>query len=174
MIADIRFAFRMLLKYPTFSIVAFLAIVLGIGANTTIFGIVNTLLLRPLPVGHADHVVKVFITDSHMRGNQANSYLNYQDYVKQNTVFSDIGAYAFALMGMTRGNETLNIGGEMVSGNYFDLLQVHPVIGRGFLPEEDSIPNGHPVAVLGYKFWKKIGADPNIAGTLITLNGRQF
>src|SRR4029077_20178106 len=106
MIADLRFALRMLAKYPAFSIVAFLAIVLGIGANTTIFGIVNMLLLRPLPVGRAEQVVKVFTTDDHMRGNQQNLYLNFQDYEKQNSVFSDIGSYAFALMGMTRGNET--------------------------------------------------------------------
>jgi macrolide transport system ATP-binding/permease protein len=174
MIADLRFALRMLIKYPAFSIVAFLAIVLGIGANTTIFGIVNTLLLRPLPVGQAEQVVKVFTTDNHIRGNQANSYLNFQDYEKQNSVFSDIGGYAFALMGMTRGNETLNIGGLMVTGNYFDLLQVRPFLGRGFLPEEDSTPNGHPVAVLGYRFWKKIGGDPGIIGNPITLNGHQF
>lgn len=174
MMADIRFAFRMLIKYPAFSIVAFLAIVLGIGANTTIFGIVNTLLLRPLSVGHADKIVKVFTTDTHMRGNQANSYLNYQDYEKQNTVFSDTAAYSFALMGMTRGDETLNVGGLMVSGNYFDLLQVRPFLGRGFLPEEDSTPNGHPVAVLGYRFWKKIGSDQNIVGSQITLNGHPF
>lgn len=174
MIADIRFALRMLIKYPAFSIVAFLAIVLGIGANTTIFGIVNTLLLRPLPVGRAEQVVKVFTTDNHIRGKQQNSYLNFQDYEKQNSVFSDIGSYAFALMGMTRGNETLNIGGLMVSGNYFDLLHVHPFLGRGFLPEEDSTPNGHPVAVLGYRFWKKIGGDTGIVGSAITLNGRQF
>jgi len=77
-------------------------------------------------------------------------------------------------MGMTRGNETLNLGGLMVSGNYFDLLQVRPFLGRGFLPEEDSTPNGHPVAVLGYRFWKKIGGDTGIVGSTITLNSRQF
>jgi macrolide transport system ATP-binding/permease protein len=174
MIADLRFAFRMLIKYPAFSIVAFLAVTLGIGANTTIFGIVNTLLLRPLPVGHAGQVVKVFTTDNHIRGNQVNSYLNFQDYMKQNSAFSSMAGYAFALMGMTRGTDTLNVGGLMVSGNYFDLLEVQPFLGRGFLPEEDSMPNGHPVVVLGYKFWKKIGGDPEVVGSTITLNGHPF
>jgi putative ABC transport system permease protein len=174
MINDIRFAFRMLVKYPAFSIVAFLALVLGIGANTTVFGIINTLLLRPLPVGHAEGVVKVFTTDNHIPGNQAMSYLNFQDYAKQNTAFSSMAAYTFAGMGMARGSDTLNVAGLLVTGNYFDLLQVKPYLGRTFLPEEDSTPNGHPVVVLGYNFWKKIGGDPAIVGTPVTLNGHAF
>lgn len=174
MLADLRFALRMLVKSPGFSIVAFSAIALGLGVNTTIFGIVNTLLLRPLPVGHSEQVVQVYTTDSHINGKQPNSYLNFEDYRKQNTVFSAIAGYTFAGMGMTRGAETLNVGGLLVSGNYFDLLQVQPVLGRAFLPEEDSTPNGHPVAVLGYKFWKKIGGDAGIIGSTITLNGHIF
>ena len=174
MIRDLRFALRMLGKSPGFSIVAFLAIALGLGVNTTIFGIVNTLLLRPLPVGHSEQVVQVYTTDNHINGKQPNSYLNFLDYAKQNSVFSSMAGYTFAGMGMTHGVETLNVGGLLVSGNYFDLLQVQPVLGRGFLPEEDSTPNGHPVAVLGYKFWKKIGGDLGVIGSTITLNGRAF
>ena len=86
MITDLRFALRMLIKAPGFSIVAFLAIALGLGVNTTIFGIVNTLLLRPLPVGHAEQLVQVYTTDTHFTGRQANSYLNFLDYAKQNAV----------------------------------------------------------------------------------------
>jgi predicted permease len=174
MIADIRFAFRMLAKYPAFSIVAFLAIVLGIGANTTVFGIVNTLLLRPLPVGHSEQVVKVFTTDNHIPGNQPMSYLNFQDFAKQNTAFTSMAAYTFAGIGMTRGSETLNVASLLVTGSYFELLQVKPALGRTFLPEEDSTPNGHPVVVLGYKFWKKIGGDPSVVGSTVTLNGHAF
>jgi predicted permease len=174
MISDLRFAIRMLIKYPAFSIVAFLALVLGIGANTTVFGIINALLLRPLPVGHAEEVVKVFTTDNHIKGNQSTSYLNFQDFAKQSTAFTSMAAYTFAGMGMTRGTDTLNVGGLLVTGNYFDLLQVKPVLGRTFLPEEDSTPNGHPVVVLGYKFWKKLGADPAIVGGQVTLNGHSF
>jgi len=174
MITDLRFAFRMLIKYPAFSLVAFLALVLGIGANTTVFGIINALLLRPLPVGHSEQVVKVFTTDNHIPGNQSVSYLNFQDYEKQNTVFSAMSAYTFAGVGMTRGNDTLNVSALLVSGNYFDLLQVKPSFGRTFLPEEDSTPNGHPVIVLGYKFWTKLGSDPAIVGSQVTLNGHSF
>jgi predicted permease len=174
MIRDLRFALRMLVKNPGFSIVAFLAIALGLGVNTTIFGIVNTLLLRPLPVGHAEQLVQVYTTDTHFTGRQANSYLNFLDYAKQNTVFRGMAAYRFALMGMTRGSDTSNVFGQLVTGNYFDVLKVQPVLGRAFLPEEDSSPNGHPVVVLGNKFWKKLGGDPGMIGSTITLNGRAF
>ena len=174
MLNDIRFAFRMLVKTPAFSIVAFLAIALGLGVNTTIFGIVNTLLLKPLPVGHGETLVKVFTTDTHLRGDQVNSYLNFVDYRKDNTAFTGMAGYGFAGMGMTRGSETSNVAGLMVSGNYFDLLEVHPILGRGFLPEEDTTPNGHPVVVLGYHFWKKIGGENSVIGSTVTLNGRAF
>src|ERR1041384_1390118 len=112
MISDLRFAIRMLFKYPAFSIVAFFALVLGIGANTTVFGIINALVLRPLPVGHAKDVVKVFTTDTHIKGNQSTSWLNFQDFAKQNTAFSSMAAYTFAGMGMTHGTETLNLRSE--------------------------------------------------------------
>src|SRR6202045_6560 len=162
MINDLRFAVRTLIKYPAFSIVAFLALVLGIGANTTVFGIINALVLRPLPVGHSKEVVKVFPTDNHIKGNQSTSYLNFQDYAKQNTAFRSIAAYTFAGVGMTRGSDTLNVGGVLGTANYLDLPQVKPAFGRAFLAEEDSTPNGPPVVVLGYKFWKKLGADPTM------------
>jgi macrolide transport system ATP-binding/permease protein len=174
MLTDLKFALRMLVKSPGFSIVAFLAIALGIGVNTTIFGIVNTLLLRPLPVSHSEQLVRVFTTDSHITGKQANSYLNFLDNAKENSAFDGMAGYVFAGMGMTRGSETLNVVGLLVTGNYFDLLGVRPVMGRGFLPEEDSMPNGHPVVVLGYKFWQKIGGDAGIIGSTITLNRHIF
>jgi hypothetical protein len=145
---DLRYATRTLIRSPGFFAVAFLAIALGIGVNTTILGIVNTLLLRPLPIGHSDQVVQLFTSDTHFTGRNANSYLNFLDYQKQNTVFSGMAGYTFAAMGMTRGGETSNVLGQLVSGNYFDLLELRPFLGRGFLPEEDTTPNGHPVAVL--------------------------
>ena len=141
MIRDLRFALRMLVKNPGFSIVAFLAIALGLGVNTTIFGIVNTLLLRPLPVGHVEQLVQVYTTDTHFTGRQANSYLNFLDYAKQNTVFRGMAAYRFALMGMTRGSDTSNVFGQLVTGNYFDVLKVQPVLGV------DNIVSGSPFAV---------------------------
>jgi macrolide transport system ATP-binding/permease protein len=174
MINDIRFAFRMLVKTPGFSIVAFLAIALGLGVNTSIFGIINTLVMRPLPVGHSEQLVQVYTKDPHIEGRSPTSYLNFIDYARENTVFSAMGAYTFSPMGLTRGTETSNVLGELVSGNYFDVLQVRLVLGRGFLPEEDTSPNGHPVAILNYNFWRKLGGDPGIIGSTVTLNGHAF
>jgi predicted permease len=85
-----------------------------------------------------------------------------------------MAAYTFAAMGMTRGNETSNVLGLLVSGNYFDLLEVRPTLGRGFLPEEDTAPYAHPVVVLNYRFWKRLGGDQAVIGTTVTLNGRAF
>src|SRR5438067_4722310 len=171
---DVRYAVRMLIKTPGFAIVAFLAIALGIGVNTTIFGIINTLLLRPLATGHSDCLVRVFTADPRFPGVQPSSYLNFLDYAKQNSSFTGVAAYAFSAMGMTRTGETQNVLGLVVSGNYFDLLEVKPTLGRTLLPEEDTTPNGHPVAVLSHKFWQKLGSNSDIIGATITLNGRAF
>ena len=173
MIGDLRFALRMLVKTPGFSIVAFLAIALGIGVNTTIFGVVNSLLLRPLPVGHPEQLVQIYTMDAR-NGRAPNSYLNYLDFAEENEVFTGIAAYQFAPMGFSSSGETTNIYGQIVSGNYFSLLEVNPIIGRAFSPEENSTPNGHPVVVLSYRFWKKIGGDQEIIGRTVTLNGRRF
>src|SRR4030095_14196399 len=107
-------------------------IALGIGVNTTILGIVNTLLLRPLPIGHSDRVVQAFTTDTHFVGRSPNSYLNFLDYQKQNSVFTGMAGYTFAGIGMTRAGETTNVLGQLVSGNYFDLLELRTFSGRTF------------------------------------------
>jgi macrolide transport system ATP-binding/permease protein len=171
---DLRYAARALIRTPGFLAVAFVAIALGIGVNTTILGIVNALLLRPLAIGHADRVVQLFTTDSHFTGRNPNSYLNFLDYQKQNGVFAGVAGYGFAVVGMSRGGETSNVLGQMVSGNYFGVLELRPFLGRAFLPEEDGAPNAHPLAVLSHKFWKKLGGDRSIVGSTITFNGRAF
>lgn len=171
---DLSYAARTLIRSPGFLVVTFIAIALGIGVNTTILGIVNALLLRPLAIGHSDRVVQVFTTDSHFSGRNQNSYLNFLDYRKQNTVFTGMAGYSFAVAGMTRGGETSNVLGQMVSGNYFELLELAPFLGRAFLPEEDSAPSAHPVVILSYKFWKKLGGDTSIVGNTIVLNGHAF
>ena len=103
---DLRYAIRSLIKSPGFFAIAFIAIALGIGVNTTILGIVNTLLMRPLPIGHSDRVVQLFTSDSHFTGRNPNSYLNFLDYQKQNSVFTGMAGYTFAGIGMTRAGET--------------------------------------------------------------------
>ncbi|MDQ6623083.1 MAG: ABC transporter permease, partial [Verrucomicrobiota bacterium] len=173
MIRDIRYAARMLLRNPAFFVIAFLALALGIGVNTTIFGIVNSLLFRPLPVGQPARLVQIYTLDAR-NGKAPNSYLNFLDYTKSSAVFSGVAAYQFVPMGMTNAGETTNIFGQLVSGNYFSLLQVNPELGRGFLPEEDEALARYPVVVLAHRFWKKLGGDPGIIGSSLTLNGQRF
>ena len=106
--------------------------------------------------------------DPRFPGVQPSSYLNFLDCAQQNTSLTGLAAYAFSAMGMTRNSETQNVLGLVVTGNYFDLLEVKPVLGRTFLSGEDTTPNGHPVAVLGYKFWQKLGGNAEIVGSTIT------
>jgi len=135
--------------------------------------VVNTLLLRPLPVGNPGQLVKLYTLDTRS-GKQPNSYLNFVDYAKDNAVFSAVSAYQFVALGLTKGGETSNIFGQLVNGNYFSMLEVSPALGRGFLPEEDTKPDGHPVVVLNHRFWQKLGGDPGIIGSSLTLNGHSF
>ena len=170
---DLQYAVRMLLRSPSFAIISFLALALGIGVTTTIFGIVNNIILKPLPVGNSDRLVQIYTNDPKV-GRWGGSFLNFQDLAKQNTVFSGMTAYVFAPMGLARGGETSNIFGQLVSGNYFSILEVQPTLGRGFVAEEDRTKNSHPVVVLSHRLWKKLGGDPQIIGSVLILNGRTF
>lgn len=170
---DIQYAVRMLLRSPSFAIISFLALALGIGVTTTIFGIVNNILLKPLPVGNSERLVQVYTKDAKI-GRWGCSFLNFEDLAKQNSVFTGLTAYVFAPMGLARGGETTNIFGQLVSGNYFSVLEVQPTLGRGFVANEDAAKNAYPVVVLSHRFWKKLGGDPQIVGTVLILNGRTF
>lgn len=173
MIQDLQYAARMLLKSRGFTIVAFLAIALGIGVTTTIFALINTLLLRPLPVEHPERLVQIYTLDAR-NGKQAVSFPNYRDYAEQRDVFDGVVAYQFTPMAMTIANEATSVFGQLATGNYFSVLGVHAMHGRTFLPEEDTTPNGHPVVVLSHRMWKKLGAETGVIGSIVTLNGRPF
>ncbi len=176
---DLRFAARMLVKNPGFSLVAVLSLALGIGANSTIFTVVNAVLLNPLPVKDASTLVALFTTDERNRGPFQDflptSRPNLEDYRAQNAVFSELAVHNGIPLSFSGSGEPDQIFGEMVSGNFFDLLGVRPVLGRGFLPDEDRVPGEKPVAVLSYAFFqRRLGGDPAIVGKTITLNGSAF
>jgi predicted permease len=176
---DLRFAARMLVKNPGFTLVAVLSLALGIGANSTIFTIVNAVLLNPLPVRDASTLVSVFTTDERNRGQLFNflqvSRPNLEDYRAQNAVFSEMAIYNGLPLAFSGAGEPEQIAGEMVSGNFFDLLGVKPVAGRTFLPDEDRVPGQKLVTVLSYAFWqRRLGGDPQVVGRNVTLNGSAF
>lgn len=179
---DIRYAFRMLIKNPGFSAIAILSLALGIGANTTIFSVVNAILLNPLPVKDISRVVELDTVDTKTRVTTANSaklgmsYMNFQDYARQTQLFSDMTCLAGPLpLTWSGGAEPRQLQGQLVSASYFDLLGLRPVAGRFFLPDEDTKPGGNNVAVLSYSLWSnKFGTNPNVIGQTITLNATPY
>jgi macrolide transport system ATP-binding/permease protein len=173
---DVRYGFRRLRQSPSFTALAVLSLALGIGANTAIFGLVDTVLLRPLPVAHPEQLVEVYGTQHNGADYTIQSYLNYKDYRdRSGDVLAGLMAYRFAPISLSHGSASERVWGYEVSGNYFDVLGVRPALGRAFLPEEDTTPDAHPVAVLGYGCWqKRFGADPAIVGRTMTLNGHTF
>lgn len=179
LIQDVRYGLRMLFRNPGFTLVAVLSLALGIGANTTIFTLVNTVLLHPIPVRDPERLVSLFMTDEKNKNNQFNlfqvSHLNYKDYRDQNGVFEETAAYVGSAINLSGGGEPEQIGGDLVSGNFFSLLGVEPALGRAFLPEEDKVDGAHPVTVLSDRLWRRrFAADPALVGKSITLNGQSF
>ena len=179
---DIRYAVRILIKNPGFSAIAILSLALGIGANTTIFTVVNAILLHPLPVKDISRLVEVDTVDTKTLVTTANttklpmSYPNCQDYAKENQVFSGLSCIVGPLpLTWSGGAEPKQVLGQMVTANYFNVLGLTPVRGRFFLPDEDTKPGGNNVAVLSYSLWvNKFGSDPNIVGKTLTLNATPF
>src|SRR5687768_10331359 len=172
---DIRFGLRMLLKSPSVSIVATIALALGIGANTAIFSVVNAVLLRPLPFPDPDSLVSVFETDT-QRGQQSgsHSYPNFMDLRAQNTVFQHISTYRSGDYVMTGRGEPVRLQGSVVTADLFPLLGVAPALGRTFVPDEDK-PSDNRVVILSHDlFRRRFNSDPSILNQAITLEGRSF
>src|SRR5258708_1225951 len=168
-LADLKYALRMLVKSPAFSVVAILSLALGIGANTAIFSLVNAVLLRPLPVEDPSRLVAVSTTDQRNPGNLPLSHLNFRDLRSQNAVFTDMAAVTFNQLNYNHGQESEQIPAQIVGANYFAVLGAVPALGRGFLPEEEARVT--PVAVLSHGFWERsFGSDPAVIGKTMTLN----
>jgi len=178
---DVRHGARVLRKSPGFSAVAILSLALGIGANTTIFTVVNAILLHPLPVKDISQVVELDTIDTKTHVGFANatklglSFKNCEDYQKQNEVLTGVTCFTGLPLTWSGGAEARQVNGQMVSANYFDVLGLQPAAGRFFLPDEDTKLSGNNVAVISYSFWtNKLGADPNELGKTLTLNAMPY
>ena len=175
---DIRHAVRSLRKAPGFLAVVILTLGLGIGANTAIFSLMDQVLLRPLPV-HDPGSLVLLDGPGAFQGRTMNamtfSYPMYKDFRDRNEVFSGVLArFPLSMTVVWRGaSERAN--GELVSGNYFEVLGVRPAIGRMLNASDDRIPGAHPVAVLSYGYWqRRFGGDPQLLNQAITVNGHPF
>jgi putative ABC transport system permease protein len=176
LLQDIRFGLRMLLKSPSVSIVATIALALGIGANTAIFSVVNAVLLRPLPFPDSDSLVALFETDS-QRGLQrgSHSYPNFFDLRSQNTTLQHTACYHSSDYIMTGRGEPARLQGAVVTSDLFPVLGVAPMLGRTFLPDDDKPSETGRVVVLSQSlFQKRFNSDPSILNQTLTLSGITF
>jgi putative ABC transport system permease protein len=175
MIADLKFALRQLVKAPTFTIIATLTLALGIGANTAIFSVVDTVLLRPLPFPNSDQLVMIWGTSARdPNAQETDSFPDFYDYREQNQSFSAMAAYTGWGTVLTGIGEAQELRGIAVSGDIFAVMGVAPMLGRGFTAEETKL--GQPsVVVLGHGLWKRaFASDPKVIGQPVNLAGRNY
>jgi predicted permease len=173
---DVRFALRLLVKNPAFTIVAILTLALGIGANTAAFNWIQNVILRSVP-GVPELNSLVVIAPQHTSGTITDtmSYLDTKDLNARKDIFSGVAVSQFSPVSLENGSDHVWAWGQIVSANYFDVLQVRAALGRTFLREEEIKPGGHPVVVISHAFWKRqFAGDPKIVGRVIRLNQTSF
>lgn len=175
LLADIRYSLRTLGRSPLFAAVAILSLALGIGANTAIFTLIDQIILRKLPVKDPQSLVMLYQRGAHMgsnMGSRMHSYPIYQDYQKKAEPLAEVICRRLVPTSFSVDDQTERLDAELVSGNYFSMLGVKPVIGRVFSSEEDDrVFQGHPNVVLSYNYWAtRFAKDPNVVGKKVLVN----
>ena len=172
MLQDLRYALRALRKSPLFSVVAVLTLGLGIGANTTIFTWLEGVVLRPLPVVRDYDRLVLVITRGPENARWSFSIPDWQDVARAATLIEGPAINNAVPVSVRTSGQAERAWGEVVSANYFDVLGIHPFLGRGLLPAEDSALGAHPVVVLAYGYWqRKFAGDPGVVGRTVSING---
>jgi putative ABC transport system permease protein len=174
MITDLRYAFRQLIKSPGFTFIAVLTLALGIGANSAIFSVIDGVLLRPLPFPQADRLTMVWASSPQHPGDdhQVHSYPDYLDLRAQNHTFSALSAYTTASAIWGTGEDSEDVPGLAATADIFDVLQIRPLLGRGF-SREDEKPGALRVVVLSYEFWqRRFAGAADILGKQVTIADR--
>ena len=175
---DLRYAWRMTLKNPGFTVVAVVSLAIGIGANCAVFSAADAMLLRPLPVPHPSEVLTVgSATMVEGFGVMVSSYPDYIDIRDRSKTFDGLVAFTSSTVGFATQPDAppaLRMG-MLVSGNFFSVMGVEPQLGRAFRPEENQAPGRDAVLILGHDFWEReFGADRSILGRTVRLNGIEF
>jgi putative ABC transport system permease protein len=170
---DLRFAFRVLIKSPAFSLIAILTLALGIGANSAIFSVIDTVLLRPLPFKDPERLVMIWNRSGPEElAKDVNSYPDFADFRDQNHSLTSMAAFTRAGAVLNAPGESQELEGLAVSAAIFDVLGVKPMLGRGFTRDEDK-PGAPWVMVISYNLWKSaFGGDPAIVGKQVNVSGR--
>jgi predicted permease len=175
LLQDVRYGLRQLRRSPGFTLVAVLTLALGIGANTIIFGIVNGILLRPLPVPQPYRLVALFATNRRSGESRALSYPEYLDYRDRSGIFAGLAAQQGLPISVGTGERAEVVWGEIVSENYFSVLGLAPALGRTFQPQDASGMGSDPLVVLSHRFWlTRFGGDREVIGKKVSLNGQKF
>src|SRR5213075_1969264 len=175
MIGDLKFAFRQLFKTPAFTIAAATVLALGIGVNTAVFSLVNTIFFASPAYVKPHEMVQLFSQDKKdPKKFRGFSYPTYVDVREQNTVFTDVLSFNLALIGIGQKGDTRRAFAGIVSSNYFSVLGVPVARGRAFVPEEEMPGHNTPVAIVSYSYWQKHDLDPSTLGSQVFINGRAF
>ncbi len=174
LLKDIRYALRWMARSPGFSVVAILSLGLGVGVNTAMFSLVDSLLFRPLPVASPDTLVDVFTNGGDGDEYATSSYQDFLDLKSQNTVFTDMIGYSPMIAPLSLGDRSRVALGQVVTSNHFSMLGVQPLLGRLLVPADDE-PGAARVVVLSHRMWQReFGGDPAIVGRSITLRGLPY
>jgi len=176
LLLDIRYALRVLWKSPAFTLVALVTLMLGIGANVLVFGVVNAVLLRPLEVSDPQNLYEIRLKPWTAWKLLTTSYPAFEDYQQRNTTFSALAGFDGYSGGRLRWGDTMKIvSGYSATGNYFDLLGVQPAVGRFFHEADVHGPNSAPYMVLSDGLWRSaFNADPGVVGTTVRLGKDPF
>ncbi|HYE72575.1 MAG TPA: ABC transporter permease, partial [Blastocatellia bacterium] len=170
---DLRFGLRMLFKKPGFTLIAIITLALGIGANTTIFSVVNGVLLKPLPYVAPEQLVRVYErSQSQPKFPLAGG--NFQDYRDQNTTLNGFALYTRGDLELSQDNRPERLAALRISAGFFDVLGVRPLLGREF-SREDELPDKTSVVILSHALWqRRFNSDPNIIGKTLMLSAQPF
>jgi predicted permease len=175
MIRDLKFAFRQLFKAKGFTAAAVIVLGLGIGSNTAIFSLMNTMLFRPPAYASPDKIVQLYSQDKkNPKTFRGFSYPTYIDVREKNSVFTEVMAHNLAMVGVGEKTKTRRVFADLVSSNYFSVMGVPPVQGRAFLPEEETPGSNAAVAIVSHSYWEKQGRNPALLGSSVMINSRPF
>jgi putative ABC transport system permease protein len=173
LLQDLHYGFRRLIKNPGFTATAVLALALGIGASSAIFSVVNAILLRPLPFKDSDKLIMVWGTQPQL-DTAPFSPADFLDLRDQNQVFEHIAAYKAQSLNLTGADEPERIRGAVVSASFLSLLKAEPILGRGFLPDEEQVGKNQ-VVVVSHGLWqRRFGSNPSLVGQTLTLNAKSY
>jgi predicted permease len=173
LLQDVRFAFRILVKSPAFTVIVVCTLALGIGINTALFSVVNGVLLNPLPYPHASQLVALYEKNAGM-AEAPISYLNFLDWQRQSKTFSSLALYRHEDYNLTGSGRAMRVNGLMVSAEFLTTLGVHPALGRDFNTSDDRL-GAAPVALLSDGFWhRRFGGDKGVVGKSLQLNGTDY